>query len=269
MHAFGRDDGGVAAAAQRLLQAGVGRDRRDLRVGQPAGGIDHEAAGLQRVVADRHLDLVAEYRTHQRAGKLRAVDLLMLRHQRVACQRVVVFPAGERAHLADPCVHHLEAGGIALAPHHSLVEGGRELAALEHQRAVGVEDQLRVVERTEVALVDAEHHHHAVHPRPLRHGLRHRPRHHHRALVEPHVVGAHLHRRLHEREVRVVGQEGLWENDQLHALCGSPVDGFADLVERAVDRVEVGRNLDGRGADDSGSRHGGPRVALRASRCRG
>lgn len=58
--AFGRDDRGHAAAAQGLLQAGVRRDGGDLPVGQPAGGIDHEAAAFQRMVADGDFHLVGK-----------------------------------------------------------------------------------------------------------------------------------------------------------------------------------------------------------------
>jgi hypothetical protein len=185
--ALGRDDGRVAAAAQRLLQLRIGRDRADLLVGEPAGGVDDEAARFERVVADGHFHLLREDRPDQRAGKLRAVDLLVLRHQGVARERVVVLPAGQRTDAAHGGVDHLQARAVAHAPDHALVVGRRDLAALERERAVGVEHQLRVVEAAVVALVHAEHHHHAACAGALGHGLRDRAGHHHRALHQPQV----------------------------------------------------------------------------------
>ncbi len=103
-----------------------------------------------------------------------------------------------------------------------------------------------------VALVDTEHHNHAVLARALGHGLGDRPRHRHRQLVQAQVVRPHGHRRLHEREVGVVGNEGLGKDRELHALGGGPVQGLADLVQGAVGRVEHRRNLHGGGTDDAG-----------------
>ncbi len=73
-----------------------------------------------------------------------------------------MFPAGQRTDAPDGGVDHLQAGAIALTPDHALVKGRRDLAALQNQRAIGVEDQLGVVERAVVALVDAEHDHDVV-----------------------------------------------------------------------------------------------------------
>ena len=83
-------------------------------LGQPAGGVDDEAAALERMVADRHFDLLGEDRSDHRARKLRGVDFLVLRHQRVAGERVVVLPAGERADAADGGVDDREARAVAL-----------------------------------------------------------------------------------------------------------------------------------------------------------
>src|SRR5690606_29285519 len=63
------------------------------------------------------------------------------------------------------------------------------------------------------------------------------------------------HGRPHKREVRVVRHEGLGKDHDLHALGGRLVDGLAYLVQRAIGRVEVGRDLDRRRADDAGGRH--------------
>ena len=102
MHAFGRDDGGAAAAAQRALQRRVGRHGGDLLLRQPAGGVDDEAAGFERMMADRHFHLVGEDLSHQRAGELAAMDLLVHGHERVARERVVMLPAGKRAVKSHP-----------------------------------------------------------------------------------------------------------------------------------------------------------------------
>ena len=129
------------AAAQRLLQAFVRRDRGDLLFPQPTGRVDDEAATFQRMVADRHLDLLGEDRPDERSGKLGNVDFLVLRHQRVARERIIVFPAGERADPADRRLSDRQARAVALSPDHALVKSRRDLAPLELERAVGVEDE--------------------------------------------------------------------------------------------------------------------------------
>ena len=53
-------------------------------------------------------------------------------------------------------------GPVALPPDHALVVRRRDLARRLHQPPVGVEQQLRVVERAVVALVDADRHHRAA-----------------------------------------------------------------------------------------------------------
>lgn len=162
MLAFRRDDRRHAAAAQCLLQSLIRSDRGDLLVRQPACGIDDETAAFERMMPDRHLHLVGKDRAHHRTRKLGDVDFFMLGHQRVAGQRIVVFPAGQRAKTADGAVDDLQAGRVALAPDHPLVKGRRDLAALEDQRSVGVEQKLGIVERAMVPLVDAQRHDDAV-----------------------------------------------------------------------------------------------------------
>jgi hypothetical protein len=92
---------GHASSAQAPLKSFVRRDRGDLRFGEPTRGIDDEAAALEGVMSDRHFDLLGEDRTDQRTRKLCGVDLLVLRHQRIASERIVVLPAGRRAHAAN------------------------------------------------------------------------------------------------------------------------------------------------------------------------
>ncbi len=59
--AFGRNDCGMAAAGYRALQASIRGDGFDLRLAQPAGGVDDETAGFGGMVAHRGVDLVGKH----------------------------------------------------------------------------------------------------------------------------------------------------------------------------------------------------------------
>src|SRR5258708_1650875 len=93
----------------------------------PPGGVRppplQETAAYQGVVEDGDLELLGENRADQGAGELRDVDFFVLGHEGVAGERVVVLPAGERADAAGDGVHDLQAGAVALAPDHALMEG--------------------------------------------------------------------------------------------------------------------------------------------------
>ena len=156
MFTLRRDDGRHAAAAQRLLQVLLRCDRADLLVRQPAGGVDDETAAFQRMMADGDFHLIGEDRADHGAGKLRDMDLLVLRHQCIAGEGIVVLPAGQRADAADRAVDDLEAGGIPLTPDHPLMECWRDLSPLEDQCPIRIENELRIVERAMIPLVDAE-----------------------------------------------------------------------------------------------------------------
>lgn len=67
-----------------------------------------------------------------------------------------MLPACRGTHATDGSVDNLQAGAIALAPDHPFVIGRRDLATLEFQAAIRVEDQLSVIERAVVALIDAK-----------------------------------------------------------------------------------------------------------------
>jgi hypothetical protein len=54
------------------------------------------------VVTNRDFDLLREDRTDQRTGELAAMNFLVLRHQRITGERVVVLPARERTDPSDP-----------------------------------------------------------------------------------------------------------------------------------------------------------------------
>ena len=223
---------------------------------QPAGGIDHKAARLQGVVAHGHLHLVAKNLPHHRPRKLTAVDLLLLGHQGIASQGVVVLPAGQGTHPPRRRVHHPQTGPVALAPDHALVVGGGDFAPLQHQGAVGVKDQLGVVERAPIAFVHPQHHHHGVGSRRSADCIGHRPWYRDRFFVQPQVRFTHQHRGLHKGEIRVVGNQGFWKDNQLNPSLGGLGYGLQYLVGGAVAAKQHGADLGGSGADGLGVVHG-------------
>ena len=235
------------------MQFRIGGDRGFLFVGQPSGGVDDETAAFQGVVADGDLDLFGEYRADQGAGKLRDVDFLVLRHQGVAGERIVVFPAGQRADAADSGVHDLQAGTVALAPDHALMEGGGDFPAGEFQRAVGVEHHLGVVERAVVAFVDAEHDNHVVAAGRGGDCVGDRAGDDDGVFVETDVFLACRYRRIDEGEIRIPGDESFRKDDQVDAFPGGLGDGVQDFGYCAALGFEVGGEL--RGGGSYGLRH--------------
>src|SRR6188472_2691262 len=99
------------------------------------------------------------------------MDLLAVSHECVTSQGIVMLPACQLADPADGAVYRAQPRAIALAPNHALMERGTDLAPTLDQGAICVEQQLRVVERTYVALVDTYRHHHPGLPRSLSDGL--------------------------------------------------------------------------------------------------
>jgi len=91
--AFRRYDRSKTAAAERALEASGACHFGDLVGIEVASGVDHEAAGFERVVPNRDLDLLAEDLPHERAREHGNVDLLVLGHHRVASEWIVVLPA--------------------------------------------------------------------------------------------------------------------------------------------------------------------------------
>jgi hypothetical protein len=231
--ALRRHDRSHAAAAQALAQTFLGRDLGDLFFGQPAGGIDDEAPTFERVMSDRHLDLVGEDLPDQRSRKLGGVDFLMLRHQRIAGEGVVVLPAGQCTDATDRRLHDLQARAVPLAPNHALVERRCDLAPLEQERAIRIEHELGIVERAVIALVDAEHHDHAMTPGRLRDGLGDGTGHDDGVVVELNVLGPAQDRRTDKGEIRVPGNERLWKNGKLDAFAGCLGDRCQDPIDRS------------------------------------
>ena len=81
-------------AAQSFLQFVISGNLTHLFGRKPACGIDHKTACFQRMMTDRHFHLICKNLPHHRARKLRAMDLLVLYHQRESSQGVVMLPAG-------------------------------------------------------------------------------------------------------------------------------------------------------------------------------
>jgi len=159
---IGRDDRSEAAAGDRAdAAAGVLHDLRLLIGIQPGRGADHEARRLEGMLPDVDVRLLGKQVAEDRARVHRRVDLLAVSHHRVARQRVVVLPARELADAADRAIHRTQTRAVALTPDHTLVIGRRDLATPLNQRAVGVEEELRVVQGFSCALVHADGNDHA------------------------------------------------------------------------------------------------------------
>jgi hypothetical protein len=169
---FGVDDRREVALGELCDgTAGVRGELRPLLGVQPAGRVDHEARRLQGVLPDGDFHLTGEVVPAQAAGPHRGVDLLAVGDQRIARERLVVLPARELADASGGAVHGTQPRGVALTPDDLLVVGGRELAAVLDQRAVRVEQQLRVVDGAAVSLVDTDRDDHLVLPGGLADGV--------------------------------------------------------------------------------------------------
>ena len=134
------------------------------------------------------------------------------------------------------------------------MKGGDDFAPLELGGAIGVDDELGVVERAAVLFVDADAEHHLVFDGGLHEGFGERAGDFHRVIVESEVGFAGGDGRLDEREIGVVGNESLGEDRELNAFFGGVRDGSAHFGHGGFPTVEVGCDLNGGGAD---GRHGG------------
>ena len=72
-----------------------------------------------------------------------------------------MLPARQLTDAPDGAVDSSQPRTVALAPDHAFMVGRRNLAATLDQGAVSIEQQLSVVDRPAVALVDANGHHHS------------------------------------------------------------------------------------------------------------
>ncbi len=165
---------------------------------------------------------------------------------------------------ARPRWRRAQTRAIALAPDHALVVGRGDLAAMLEQPAVGIEQELCVVERAAVALVHADGNDRSRLPAGLADGLGGGRRDGDRLFEQALVFRAHPERRLHEGEVGVVRHHRLREGSEQHALATEGEDLPADLVHGALAAVEDRAQLDGGGLDDG--HRGSPIVSRSGSR---
>ena len=183
------------------------------------------------MIADADFGLLREERTAERTRPHRRVNLFTIGDERVAGQRVVVLPARQLADAPDGAVDGRQTGGVTTSPDHSFVEGGQDLAPTLQQSAVGVEEQLRVVERATIALGHADGHHDSRLPCRVGNGVDLGRRYRHRLVDQPQMFCIELERSLHKGEVGVVRHDRLGERRELNIVTTE----FGDLVDDLLD----------------------------------
>ncbi len=129
------------------------------------------------------------------------------------------------------------------------MEGRRDLAPLENEGAIRIEDELRVVERAMIPLVDAKRDDDAMFAGGCRHRVGRSTWNRNRFLVEPQMLAAGENRGQDEGKIGIPGDECLRENDQFGALAGGLADRFQHAGQRPVAGGEIRRDLCGGGPD--------------------
>jgi hypothetical protein len=161
-----------------------------------------------------------------------------------------MLPARQLTDASDGAVDSFQPRTIALTPDHAFVVGRRNLATALDQGAVSIEQQLRIVERAAVALVDADGRHYACLPAGIADRQDYGRRHRHSLFKQPEMFRDHLERPLHKREIGIIRHHRLREGGELHALA-TKLDDFPDnLVHSAFTAVEHWADLHGGGFDD-------------------
>ena len=156
-----------------------------------------------------------------------------------------MLEAGQLADAADLGIHRAQARTVTLAPDHALEMRRRDLAAALHQRAVGIKEQLRVVDGAAVTLVDADRHHHAGLACRLGNRIRCGGRNSDCLLQQSQVLfsGQQFNARLDGGEVRVVRHHGFRKGCELHALLAEFADLASDLFDGGFPAVKHGADL--------------------------
>ena len=187
-------------------------------------------------------------------GYIAAVDLLAIGNQRVTRERQVVLPAGELSNPSNRAIDGAQARAVTLAPDHALMIGRRDLAAALDQRAVRIEQKLRIVDRATVALIDTDRDDHARVLRGFadRAGLGGWDG--DRLFQQALMLLAHRVRGLDEGEVGVVGNDSLRESREPDTLFAQLADLLLDLLDRALPAVQHRADLHGGGFDDRAHR---------------
>ena len=148
------------------------------------------------------------------------MDLLALRDQRIARERIGVLAADQHPELADLGVADREACAVAVRPDQLLVERRNQLAVMVEDRAIRADQQVRVpqaADRSRRALADADRDEDAVLAGGVAKLLHLRARHLDRVGGEPLEIFMVLDRRLHRRPDRKARHERFRECDQPRA----------------------------------------------------
>jgi hypothetical protein len=155
--ALWRDDCGKASAGDRcdVVRSCVFHDLCLLIGVKPRRRVYDEASRFKRMLADIDLSLFGENVASERTGIHCGMNLLAIGHQGVTRQRIVVLPACQLTDASDGTVDSTQSGTVPLSSNHAFVESRCNLAAPLNQCSVCIEQQLRVVDRASVALIDA------------------------------------------------------------------------------------------------------------------
>src|SRR6187399_1321721 len=130
--------------------------------------------------------------------------------------------------------------------------GGRDLASPLDQHAIGIEEELRVVQGPALALVDADGHHDACFLAGVSDRVGGWGGHSNRLVEQTQVLLPHddLPRGLNEREIRVVRHESLGKSGELHSLLPEFANFAHNFLDCSVATVKHRAHLYGGGFDD-------------------
>ena len=250
--ALWRDNCGEASTGDWADRAaGVLRNEGLLIRVQPGGRVDDKAGRFQRVLPDVDFGLFGEKIAPEGSRIHRRMNLFAVGHERVSCQWNVVFPACQLSHAPNGTIDSSQSRTVALAPDHALMVGRRQFAAMLDQRAVRIEKQLSIVDRSAIALIDANGRHHACLPASFTDRECCRRRHCHCLLEQYKVLPKHFKWPLHVRKIGIVRYDCLREGRELYTLAtklddflDDPVNGPLAAVEDRAD-LHCGRLDDG------------------------
>lgn len=169
-----------------------------------------------------------------------------------------MFPACQLTDAPDGAVDSSQPGAIALAPDQAFMVGRYYFPSTLNQGAVSIEEQLGIVKRADVPLVDANRHHHPDLPAGFANGLGGGRWYRHRLMQQPFIFYAYPYfvRRLDKGKIGVVRHHRLWEGSKLHALATQLNDLLDNLVHSPFAAVKNRAELYGGGFDGGHSGNG-------------
>ena len=149
----------------------------------------------------------------------------------------------------DRTVGGAQPRAIALPPDHALVVGGGDFAAMLDQRAVSVEQQLGVIKRATITLVDAD----AGHDTGFAARCTYLPSdirgHDDCLLKQAQMLLAHGEGRLHKRKVRVVRHHSFREHRELNVLATQVQERVTQFGDRGFTGIQHRTELNGCGRE--------------------